>query len=147
MSDLNNNSRASRVADQIQKELARLIQFEMKDPRIGFATVAGVKVSRDFAHAEIYISVLGKDDDEEAKKDTIDALNHGAGFLRSSLAKAIKLRTVPRLKFHYDNTVENGNKLSLLIDEAVESDKQNSEGQVEADSASSGQTGNSGGDS
>lgn len=133
MSDLTNNSRTGRVADQIQKELARLIQFEMKDPRIGFATVAGVKVSRDFAHAEIFISVLGKDDDQEAKQGTIDALNHGAGFLRSSLAKAIKLRTVPRLKFHYDDTVEQGNKLSLLIDEAVESDKQNGDDSESSD--------------
>ena len=120
MADFTGNSRAARVGDQIQKELARLIQFEMKDPRIGFATVAGVKVSRDFAHADIYISVLGKDDDEQARQDTIDALNHGAGFLRSSLAKAIKLRTVPRLKFHYDDTVEKGNKLSALINKAVE---------------------------
>jgi len=115
-------SRTNKVADQIQRELAQLIQFEMKDPRLGFITVSGVKVSRDFAHADVYVSVLGQDDDPDAEALTIEALSHGAGYLRSSLAKVLSLRTVPLLKFHFDDTTREGNRLSALIDKAVSED-------------------------
>ena len=121
MANNSGNTRVSKVAEQVQKELARLIQFEMKDPRLGFVTVSGVKVSRDFAHAAVYISVLGSSESSEkqAQDDSLEALTSGAGYLRSELAKVIRLRTVPRLKFHYDNTTQEGNRMSALIDKAI----------------------------
>lgn len=115
------NSRPQRVADQIQRDLASLIQFEVKDPRIGFVTVAGVKVSKDMSYADIYVSELGKDDDENHKKTIVEALQHCAGFLRGQLAKGSNLRSIPKLRFHYDDTTQKGVEMSALIDKAVSS--------------------------
>lgn len=116
-------SRTQRVADQIQKELAQLIQLEMKDPRLGMVTVSAVEVSRDLAFADIYVSFLGVDDQEKIDQ-SLAILNQAAGFLRSGLARAIKLRFTPRLRFYYDNSLRRGAYLSSLIDEAVAKDAQ-----------------------
>jgi ribosome-binding factor A len=112
-------SRARRVGEQIQQILAQLIQREVKDPRIGMVTITAVKVSKDFEHARIYISVL----DAEKISTTVDGLNHAAGFLRTELAHQLKLRSTPKLIFEYDSTLEEGNRLSSLIDEAIAADK------------------------
>lgn len=113
------NSRPQRVADQIQRDLAALIQFEVKDPRIGFVTVSGVKVSKDMSYADVYVSELGKDDDENHKKTIVEALEHCGGFLRGQLAKGSNLRTIPKLRFHYDDTTQRGVEMSALIEKAV----------------------------
>lgn len=110
-------SRTQRVADQIQKELAQLIQFEMKDPRLGMVTVSAVEVSRDLAFADVYVSFLGVEDQEKIDL-SLGILNQAAGFLRSNLAKAIRLRFTPRLRFHFDNSLSRGAYLSSLIDQA-----------------------------
>ena len=111
------STRVQRVADQIQKEIAVLIQREMKDPRIGFATVSTVKVSKDLSYADIYVSVLGKDSAEEAK-DSITALQKGSGFLRTQLGKALNTRSVPQLRFIFDDVLVQGHKMNKLIEEA-----------------------------
>lgn len=132
MADL---SRRQRVADQIQKELARLIQHEMKDPRLGMVTVSAVDVSRDLAYADVFITVLGKDDDK-AREQTLGVLTRGAGFLRGRLGKAMKLRIVPALRFRYDVSIERGTRLSSLIEEAVKKDRALSGQASEADQSS-----------
>jgi len=102
--------RSYRVADQIQRELAEMIRFEVKDPRVPESvTVAGVDVNRD----------LSLEADAEAKSDAIDGLNKAAGFLRKQLSKTMRLRSVPALHFFYDEVQESANKLSALIDNAV----------------------------
>ena len=131
MADL---SRRQRVADQIQKELAGLIQREMKDPRLGMVTVSAVDVSRDLAYADVYITILGKDD-ADGRKQTLDILARGGGFLRGRLAKAMKLRIVPALRFRYDESIERGTRLSSLIDEARKKDQASSGHTSEADQA------------
>jgi len=113
-------SRARRVGEQIQQILAQLIQREIKDPRIGMVTVTAVKVSKDFEHAQVYISVLG---DAEKIASTMNGLNHAAGFLRTELSHQLKLRSTPKLIFKYDASLEEGNRLSSLIDSAVAADK------------------------
>ncbi|MEZ5490378.1 MAG: 30S ribosome-binding factor RbfA [Gammaproteobacteria bacterium] len=130
--------RIQRVADLIQRELAVLIQLEINDPRIGMVSVTGVDVSRDLGHANVYVSVLnspkgGEGDsagsnaagelDKLEVEENLKALNKAAGYLRSLLAKRLKLRTTPKLKFHYDATISQGNRLSSLIDNALEADK------------------------
>ena len=132
MADL---SRRQRVADQIQKELARVIQHEMKDPRLGMVTVSAVDVSRDLAYADVFITVLGKDDDK-AREQTLGVLARGAGFLRGRLGKAMKLRIVPALRFRYDVSIERGTRLSSLIEEAVKKDRALSGQASEADQSS-----------
>lgn len=119
--------RTDRVADQLQQELAVLIQREIKDPRLGMVTVSGVTVSRDLGYADVYVTLLG-DDDAERIKENLAVLKRAAGFLRSQIARRIKLRHVPELRFHYDESVTRGHKLSSLIDQAVEADRERGEG-------------------
>ncbi len=120
-------SRKQRVAEQIQKELAQLIQLEMKDPRLGMVTVSAVEVSRDLAFADVYVSFLGVDDQEKIDQ-SLKILGQAAGFLRSQLARAIKLRFTPQLRFYYDSSLRRGAYLSSLIDEAVAKDAQAGKG-------------------
>ncbi|MCB8889119.1 30S ribosome-binding factor RbfA [Vreelandella malpeensis] len=114
--------RTDRVADQLQKELAVLIQREVKDPRLGMITVSGATVSRDLGYADIYVTLLGEQAPERIKEN-LQVLKRASGFLRSQIAKRIKLRHVPELRFHYDESVVRGQQLSSLIDEAVSSDR------------------------
>lgn len=115
-------SRTQRVGEQIQKELAQIIQLEMKDPRLGLVTVSAVDVSRDLAFADIHVSFLGVD--EQARIDeSVAVLNHAAGFLRSQLARVMTLRFTPRLRFYYDSSLRRGQQLSALIEQAVAADQ------------------------
>ena len=110
--------RGRRIADQIQRDLSEIIRMELKDPRVGLITITDVEVTQDNEHAKVFFTALGEPVQQEAAER---ALNHAAGFLRSSLAKVMKLRTVPQLRFNYDISVERGVRLSNLIDEAVAS--------------------------
>jgi ribosome-binding factor A len=115
-------SRTQRVADQIQRELASLIQREVKDPRVGMATVSAVEVSRDLSHAKVFVTIFNGSEDKQAIEESVKALNSAAGFLRSHLGKRMKLRIVPTLRFHFDDSLSRGNYLSNLIDQARASD-------------------------
>lgn len=112
-------SRGRRVADLIQQELARLIQMEVKDPRVGMVTINEVKVSRDLAYADVYFTMLGSDESAAAE----EALAKVSGFLRSQLARTLTTRTTPRLRFHYDHSIEEGDRMSRMISEAVKRDR------------------------
>ena len=119
-------SRTQRIGDQIQRELATLIPREIKDPRLGFITVTGVDVSRDISHAKVFITVMG-DNSPEVIKENLDVLKDTAGYLRMLLGKAMKLRSVPSLHFHYDQSITRGAYLSALIEQAVSEDQRNTE--------------------
>ncbi|MCH9637965.1 MAG: 30S ribosome-binding factor RbfA [Betaproteobacteria bacterium] len=109
-------SRALRIADQMQRELADIFLHEINDPRMQQITVTAVEVSRDYSHAKIYYTTLGS---PEEKFLVEKGLGNAIGFLRSSLSHRIKLRIIPQLHFIYDESVERGMRLSKLIDEAV----------------------------
>ena len=111
-------SRTQRVADQIQRELAALIQREVKDPRVGMATVSAVEVSRDLSHAKVFVTILNGGEDQQGMTESVKALNNASGFLRSQLGQRMKLRIVPTLRFHFDDSLSRGNYLSNLIDQA-----------------------------
>lgn len=113
-------SRGRRIADLIQQELARLIQTEVKDPRVGMVTINEVKVSRDLAFADVYFTMLGDQDTGAAEA----ALTKAAGFLRSQLARGMSTRTTPRLRFHYDHTIEHGAHMDKAISDAIKSDRE-----------------------
>ena len=102
-------NRSYRVADQIQRDIAQLIR-DLKDPRVGMVTINSVDVSPDYAHAQIYFSVLLGEPEQSAA-----ALNEAAGFLRNSLFKRLSIHTVPTLHFHFDKTTERAADLSALI--------------------------------
>ena len=137
----NVSPRLQRVADQIQRELAQLIQLEVNDPRVGMVSVTGVKVSRDLAHADVYVTVMGSVEgvsglapgvtldkagalDKLEVEESLKALNAASGYLRSLLAKKTTLRTTPKLIFHYDQSVARGQYLSSLIDRALAADSE-----------------------
>lgn len=114
-------SRSRRVGDQIQRELAELIRDEVRDPRVGAVTVSQVTVTRDFAHGEVLVTQLGAG--EEESLGMVEALNHAAGFLRTQLARRLRLRKVPALVFRYDASFDRGARVSRLIDDAVAADR------------------------
>ena len=114
-------SRTQRIGDQIQRELAQMIPHEVKDPRLGFVTVTAVDVSRDVGHAKVFITVMGENDAEKIQQN-LRVLNDAAGYLRMLLGKAMKLRSVPHLHFHYDESISRGAHLSSLIERAVAED-------------------------
>jgi len=117
-------SRTRRVADQIQRHMAELIQMELGDPRVGMVTVTGVDVTHEFERARVYFTVLDENlaDKEQAKKSVENstlALNKAAGYLRTALARRLKLRTTPQLVFIYDSSMEYGNRLTDLIKQSA----------------------------
>jgi ribosome-binding factor A len=112
-------TRSDRLATQIQRELARLIQTELKDPRLSMPSILEVQVSKDIGYARVYFSVL----DAEAAPDCLVALNSASGFLQREIGKTLKSRITPKLSFVYDDTDIRGRQLSDLIDSALASDR------------------------
>ena len=111
-------TRAERVSDAVQQELAVLIRDNVRDPRVGMLSVTDVDISRDLAYAKIHISFVG-DHSQDQIDQGIAALNGASGFLRKLLASSIKLRITPKLNFFYDESGRRGQHLSALIDLAV----------------------------
>lgn len=109
------SGRPQKLGDQIQRELSDLLARELRDPRVGMVTLTSVDVSPDISHAKVFFTMLEKD----RLEDTLHGLRRAAGFLRSQLAKRIKLYTTPELRFEYDESVERGDHLSRLIDSVI----------------------------
>ena len=114
--------RSDRMAEQLRRELAGIIQDEIKDPRVGFLSFTEVRMSRDLSHAVVYCSVL----ESEQLHESIEVLNRAAGFIRKSIGRRIRARIVPTLKFVADESVIRGEEMDELISEAIQSDKKNS---------------------
>ena len=116
-------SRDLKVADFVRDEVSRILQFEMRDPRVGsFVSVNEVKVSKDLSYADIYVSSLQAETDQ-AKSELIEVLNKAGGFFRSTLAKRHSMRTTPKPRFHYDELIESAPKLEQLIADAVATER------------------------
>ena len=107
-------TRNERVAGLLRRELATLIWSEVKDPRLGSVNLTDVEVTRDLSHAKVYIT----SSDAENIKDSLTALNHAAGFLRSRLGQMVRMRAVPELKFFYDASLEQGDRIEALLAES-----------------------------
>jgi ribosome-binding factor A len=107
-------ARMRRVDEAMRAVLSDAIATDLKDPRIGFVTVTGVKTSPDLRHARVYVSVLGGDPERSA---SIDGLRSAHGFLQRRLADELTLKHTPSLTFEYDESVDRGMRISRLIDE------------------------------
>ena len=114
-------SRTDRVSQQIQKEVAVIIQREIKDPRVGMATVSEVEVSRDLSYAKVFVTMYNSDAEKTAK--AVEILNEAAGFIRSLLGKRIRARVMPQLKFVLDSSLMDGMRISNLVDEVIAKDR------------------------
>jgi len=120
-------SRTQRVADYLQRELAGVIQREIRDPRVGMVSITGVDVSRDMGHAKVHYTVLCAQDSEQDSADSIEestaVLNKASGFLRTQLSRDSAMRSVPQLRFYFDTSVSRGRYLEDLIGKAADADR------------------------
>jgi ribosome-binding factor A len=124
-------TRSDRVADAIQRGLARLIPAEIRDPRLGMININAVEVARDLTLAKVYVTLVGENDPKTCQ-DSVAILNRAANFLRNLVGKDLTMRSTPRIQFYYDESAVRGQVLSNLIDRAVAADKANRT-QAEAD--------------
>jgi ribosome-binding factor A len=107
--------RIERINAQIQREVSELIQQHLRDPRLSeFVAVTEVSTTPDLKHSKIYISSIGGEQEEEK---VLAALTSAAGFIRSALAKRIKMRVTPEIHFAWDNSIEHGDRVLRLIDQ------------------------------
>lgn len=109
--------RVQRVAEAIKEEVSELLHSELKDPRIGFASVVKVDVSRDLRHARVYVSVLG---DDARQKESLKGLTSALGFVRSEVARRLQLRFAPELEFRLDDSIEHGVRIAKLLNDVRE---------------------------
>jgi ribosome-binding factor A len=110
--------RSQRVSDLLRKEIADIIIYRLKDPRIGFITVTGVDVTDDIKLARVYVSILR----EEERKTTLEVLNSAKSFVRSELSKRLRMKFVPSIEFRLDTSIEYGNKIEELLKEIEENE-------------------------
>ncbi len=111
------SQRTDRLDSQIQQELMLLLQREMKDPRLGFATITRVETARDLGQARVWVSVYG---DEAEREGTMAALRDATPWLRRQLAQRITVRTMPQLVMKRDDSIETGNRVLTLLRELEE---------------------------
>lgn len=104
--------RKDRVGDLIKREIAHIIQYELKDPGVGFVTITAAEVSVDLKHARIFYTVLG---DEDCRSKSSSALKRASGFIQRELGKRLKLRYTPEISFQFDKSVEYGAHIEELI--------------------------------
>lgn len=114
-------ARTDRVGQEIQKEIATILMREVKDPRLSMTTVSAVELTRDLAYAKIFVTFFTNEASEI--KSSVEVLNDAAGFIRSLLAKKLRARIMPHLRFVYDQSMAEGVRMSSLVDQAVASDK------------------------
>jgi ribosome-binding factor A len=113
------SQRLERVAALIQQEIGSMLVRGLKDPRIGFVTVTGAKVSPDLREAWVYYAVHG---DEKAREDTSRGLEAARGYIRRELGKVLKLRCTPEVHFVFDEAIEQGDRIEQLIRQVHEQD-------------------------
>ncbi|AAP96264.1 ribosome-binding factor A [[Haemophilus] ducreyi] len=114
--------RSDRVAQELQKEIAVILQREVKDPRIGMVTVSDVEVSRDLAYAKIFVTFLF-DNDQDIIAQGMKGLEKAGPYIRTLLGKAMRLRILPELRFIYDQSLVEGMRMSNLVSNVIKSDQ------------------------
>ena len=112
-------NRSSRVGHELQKEIAIILQREIKDPRLGMVTVSGVDISRDLSYAKVFVTFLN-DDDPQVIEQGLNVLNDAKGYIRTLIGKAMRLRIIPEIKFFYDESLVKGMQMSSLVSDVIE---------------------------
>ena len=109
--------RIERVASQFQQEIATILQQELKDPTLGFVTITRVELSKDLSHAKVFFSCLGPAEERTRSQETLE---HSARFLHGLLKKRFRLKVIPRLHFHYDESIEGSVAFSAVLDKLTQ---------------------------
>lgn len=110
--------RSKRVSDLLKEEISHIIMRRLKDPRLGFVTVVDVSVTDDLRLARVYVSVLR----EEERKQTIEILQSAKSFIRSELAKVLRMKIIPDVEFRVDTTIEYASRIEKLLKEIKEAE-------------------------
>ncbi len=105
--------RSKRVGDLLREEIADIVIYKVKDPRIGFITITGVDVTDDIKNAKVYVSIL-KDEDKET---TLEILNTAKSFIRSELSKRLRMKFIPSIEFRLDVSIDYGRRIDKLLSE------------------------------
>lgn len=105
--------RQRQVAKQIRFMLSELLLRDAKDPRLALVTITDVTIDRDLAYAEIYVGAMGA---EDRQREVMEALHHAKGYLRHEIGSRVRLRRTPELRFHWDASLEHGERISQLLD-------------------------------
>ncbi|PKM41941.1 MAG: ribosome-binding factor A [Firmicutes bacterium HGW-Firmicutes-8] len=113
--------RANRVAEEIKREITKMLRDEIKDPRVGFVTVTGVEVTPDIRYAKVFISIYG---DDESKVQSLKAMESAKGFVRSELGKRMRLRYTPEVSFKFDPSIEYGARIMKLLADVKETENE-----------------------
>ncbi|MGD0883343.1 MAG: 30S ribosome-binding factor RbfA [Thermodesulfovibrionales bacterium] len=108
--------RSQRVSDLIREEIADIIMKRVKDPRLGFVTVTGVEITDDLKTAKVFVSIL----QEEERETTLAVLTSAKGFIRSELAKRVRMKSIPSLEFRIDESIARGDRIDRLLREIKE---------------------------
>ena len=116
--DMLSYKRSERVADQIRAEIADVLMRKVKDPRIGFVTVTAVEVADDLRHAKVFVSIL---EDVDSRQKTLKVLLKASGFIRSELGKRLRLKFLPQLTFHLDESAQKTAQILHLLEEIKKS--------------------------
>ncbi len=114
--------RTQRIAERIQQDLSQLLLTEVHDPRLAGVTITGVKVDRELAFADVYFSCV---EGSQRSAEILEGLNHAQGFLRTAMAKESELRVFPRLRFHWDPTPENADRLEKIFEKLRRENEEN----------------------
>ena len=114
------NSRVERVGDEIQKIIVALLATKVRDPRLQWVSITGVEVSKDLSYAKVFFSSLST---ETHPTQVVKALDSAKGFFRTALAKELRFRVAPALRFFYDESLAYGNKMNSLIEKARQEDE------------------------
>lgn len=126
-----NEKRLGRISQEVKKALSEAVFFALKDPKIASVlTLSEVRVSSDLSYADIYVSVMGSDWD---KRQTLEGLSNAEGFLKNYLAHHVKLRQIPELRFHLDDSIEHGMYMDKLIADTMRKDEASRAAREEAE--------------
>lgn len=106
------SNRASRVAEIIKEEISLMLEYEVKDPRVGLVTITDVEVSPDLRHAKAFFSTLEK---SEKKEQTLAGLESAKGYIRRELGKRLRMKYIPEIEFHFDLSIEKGMRIAEII--------------------------------
>ena len=120
--------RLQRIADRVQQELSEMLIREINDPRLKLIYLTDVKIDRELAYADIFVSAL---EGTERSKDVLAGLESASGFIRRTLASRMELRAFPRLRFHWDVTPENADRIEKKLAEIRENTKQQGNENIE----------------
>ena len=110
-------TRTHRLAQQLQQEIAMIIHQELKDPRLGFVTITRAELSKDASHAKVFFSCLGSSQEQALSRE---ALDHSSRFIHGLIKKRFRLKVIPEITFHYDESIAG----SITISEALDQLKQ-----------------------